>query len=95
MDTLTIEQLATHCYLGIYEWEQQVQQKILVSYRLSITPQDYQERIDETLNYASIAEAIHSFCQDSHFQLLETLTHQLADHLECHFPCNNLQQETC
>ena len=89
MDKLTIEQLRTHCTLGIHTWEQTLKQMLLIDYQVEFNASKTQEDISNTLNYAAIAQCIDEFCKQKSFKLLETLTHALADHLIASFPCTS------
>lgn len=89
MDTLSIVQFRTSCKLGALPWEEMLKQSILVDYFITFNGKDTLDDLNNTFNYAEITQCIELFCRNHSFKLLETLTHQLADHLIKQFPSDH------
>jgi len=89
MDKLSIVQFRTSCKLGVLSWEQMLKQSILIDYSISFNGNGTLDDLSKTFNYAEITQCIELFCQNHRFKLLETLTHQLADHLIKQFPSDH------
>lgn len=82
-ETIHIDNLHVECIIGIHPHEREQPQPLLVSVAI---PADFAqaaaaERIEATLNYSAVAEAIREFVSAGQFQLLETLARGLARQL--------------
>jgi len=81
MDRLTITGLALKAKIGVYHWEQIVEQTILLDLQLAIDVAQIakQDQLDSTIDYAGLQESLQQFMSQQHFQLIETLAEQTAD----------------
>ncbi len=80
MDKIFIHALKTEAIIGIFDWERQVRQTVIVDLELSadVRKAALTDSIDDTLNYKRVAKRVLAFIEASEFQLVETLTEQLA-----------------
>jgi dihydroneopterin aldolase len=80
MDTIFLAGLTTDCIIGIWEWERRVKQKVVIDLEMAadIRRAAASDAIEDTLDYKSVAKRILQFVGDSEFQLVETLTEQIA-----------------
>ena len=80
MDTIFIHALKTETIVGIYEWERQVKQTVVVDLQFSadIRKAALTDSIDDTLNYKGVAKRILAFIEASQFHLVETLAEHIA-----------------
>jgi 7,8-dihydroneopterin aldolase/epimerase/oxygenase len=87
MDIITIHQLKVETIIGVHAWEQQLKQPLLcdVSLGTDIQTATVSDDINDTLNYADVAELITQFATDNQCKLLETFTHKVANLLFEHF----------
>jgi len=79
MDKIFIHALKTEAIIGIFDWERQVKQTVIVDIEISadIRKAALSDSIDDTLNYKRVAKGVLSFIEGSSFHLVETL----ADHI--------------
>jgi 7,8-dihydroneopterin aldolase/epimerase/oxygenase len=80
MDKIFIHALKTEAIIGIYDWERQVRQTVLVDIEISadIRKAALTDSIDDTLNYKRVAKRVLTFVEESQFHLVETLGEHLA-----------------
>ena len=81
MDIIFLSGLTTECIIGIWDWERRVKQKVVVDLEMGadIRRAAGSDRIDDTLDYKSVAKRLLQFIGDSEFQLVETLTERIAE----------------
>jgi dihydroneopterin aldolase len=79
-DRIFIRDLRTETIIGIFDWERKLRQTL--SFDLEF-PGDCRraatsDRIEDTLNYKSVAKRVLAFVEASEYQLVETLAEQVA-----------------
>ncbi len=79
-DRIFVRDLRTEAIIGIFDWERKVRQTL--SFDLEF-PGDIRraaasDRIEDTLNYKSVAKRVLAFVAASEYQLVETLAEQVA-----------------
>jgi dihydroneopterin aldolase len=79
-DKIFIHALKTEAIIGIFDWERQVRQTIVVDLELSanIRKAALSDSIDDTLNYKKVAKRVLTFIEGSSFHLVETLAESIA-----------------
>jgi 7,8-dihydroneopterin aldolase/epimerase/oxygenase len=92
-DLIFIRELKVETCLGIYHWEQRIKQTLIFDLEFSTDIQKAatSDQIDDTLDYAKIADFITHFAENRKFQLLERLAHESADLLLQHFSITDLR----
>jgi dihydroneopterin aldolase len=80
MDKIFIHALKSEAIIGIFDWERQVKQTILLDIELSadIRKAAVSDSIDDTLNYKRVAKQVLAFVEASQFHLVETLSERIA-----------------
>ncbi len=80
MDKIFIHALKSEAIIGIYDWERQVRQTVIVDIEISadIRKAALTDSIDDTLNYKRVAKRVLAFIEASQFHLVETLAEHLA-----------------
>lgn len=80
MDKIFIEQLEVDCKIGIFDWEREILQKVVldIEFPADIRKAAATDKIDDTLDYKSIAKFTLEFVSKSEFFLIETLAERLA-----------------
>ena len=80
MDKIFIHALKAEAIIGIYDWERQVRQTVLIDIELAadVRKAALTDSIDDTLNYKRVAKRILAFVEGSQFHLVETLAEHLA-----------------
>jgi dihydroneopterin aldolase len=80
MDKIFIHALKTEAIIGIFDWERQVKQTVMVDIEMSadVRKAAFSDSIDDTLNYKRVAKRVLAFIEGSSFHLVETLAEQIA-----------------
>ena len=80
MDKIFIHALKTETIVGIFDWERQVKQTVVLDIEFSadIRKAALSDSIDDTLNYKGVAKRVLSFVEESSFHLVETLAEHIA-----------------
>jgi dihydroneopterin aldolase len=80
MDKIFIHALKTEAIIGIFDWERQVKQTVIVDLEMSadIRTAALSDSIDDTLNYKQVAKRVLTFVEESKFHLVETLAEHIA-----------------
>jgi dihydroneopterin aldolase len=80
MDKIFIHALKGEAIIGIYDWERQVRQTVLIDIELAadVRKAAMSDSIDDTLNYKRVAKCILAFVEGSQFHLVETLAEHVA-----------------
>ena len=94
-DEIHIDQLEVSARIGVPEQERANPQRLTVS--ISFWPhqqaRDVADKIDQTVNYSTIAEEAKSFVSNQSVNLIETLADRLATHLLKTFPIQKVVVE--
>jgi dihydroneopterin aldolase len=80
MDKIFLTALTTECIVGIWDWERKVKQTVVVDLEMAcdVRKAAASDRIEDTLDYKKVSKRILTFVSDSQFQLVETLTENIA-----------------
>jgi dihydroneopterin aldolase len=80
VDKIFIHALKTEAIVGIFDWERQVKQSVVIDLEFSadIRKAALTDSIDDTLNYKAVAKRILAFIETSQFHLVETLAEHVA-----------------
>lgn len=81
MDIIYLKDLRIDTVIGIYDWERQTRQTIILDIEIAtdIAKAARTDHIDDTLNYKAVAKRIMAFVGESEFQLVETLAEKIAE----------------
>lgn len=79
-DWIVIEALAVDAVIGVYDWERDILQRLVLdlSMRCDISAAAAAADVERTLDYAAIAERVCDFVAGSRFKLVETLAERVA-----------------
>ena len=79
-DRIFVRDLRTETIIGIFDWERKVRQTISVDLEFpgDIRRAAKSDRIEDTLNYKSVAKRVLAFVEASEYHLVETLAEQVA-----------------
>jgi dihydroneopterin aldolase len=80
MDRIFLNELTTECIVGIWDWERQVKQTIVIHLEMAIDVRQAAatDHIEATLDYKQVSKRVLAFVGESQFQLVETLTERIA-----------------
>lgn len=80
MDTIFLHGLQANCVVGVWEWEKQITQKIIVDLDLGfdIKKAANTDQLEDTLNYKAVAERVIEMLEASRFDLIEKMAEEVA-----------------
>lgn len=80
MDRVFIEGLDIEAIIGVHDWERTAAQPLVMDIGMSVdvSVPARSDAVDETVDYAAVAEAVGELAGKSRFQLIETLAEQVA-----------------
>ena len=79
-DKIFLTALRTECIVGIWDWERKVKQPVVIDLEMAcdIRKAALSDHIDDTVDYKKVSKRLLSFIGDSQYQLVETLTENIA-----------------
>jgi len=81
MDIIYLRNLKIETVIGIYDWEREIKQTVVLDLEMGtdIRKAAVTDRIEDTLDYKSVAKQVISFVETSEYQLVETLIEKLQN----------------
>ena len=81
MDRIFIQDLEVETVVGVFDWEREIRQKVVLNLEMSadIARAAQTDSIDDTLNYKAVAKRLAAFVGDAEFFLVETLAERCAE----------------
>ncbi|WP_062262962.1 dihydroneopterin aldolase [Endozoicomonas arenosclerae] len=75
MDKVRIEHLETRAIIGVYEFEHEAPQPLIIDLELEtdFTRAFGSDDLNDALDYDAISQAVSAFCEESRYALLEAL----------------------
>jgi dihydroneopterin aldolase len=79
-DRIFLTALRTECIVGIWDWERKVKQTVVIDLEMAcdIRKAALSDRIEDTVDYKTVSKRILAFVGESQYQLVETLTENIA-----------------
>ncbi|MAB58934.1 MAG: dihydroneopterin aldolase [Verrucomicrobiales bacterium] len=80
MDKIFLNELKVDTIIGIFEWERNILQTVIIDLEMSadIAKAAASDEVIDALNYKSVAKRVQGFVEKSSFQLVETLAEHIA-----------------
>jgi len=80
VDIIFLYGLEANCVVGVWEWEKQTTQKIIIDLDVlaDIKHSAASDELKDTLNYKSMAENVIEMLETTHYQLIETMAEEVA-----------------
>lgn len=80
MDIIFIRELTVETVIGIYDWEREVKQPVVIDIEMSGDCARAAERdaVEDTLDYKAVCKRVIAFVEASEFRLVETLAERVA-----------------
>lgn len=81
MDIIYLNDLRIDTVIGIYEWERQTRQTVILDIEMGtdIRKAAESDSIEDTINYKAVAKRLFTFVGESEFELVETLAERITD----------------
>ncbi|MEP0355909.1 MAG: dihydroneopterin aldolase [Paraglaciecola sp.] len=88
MDKIHIEGLEVLSLIGVYDWEREYQQRLIVDVVLHVdlSKAANTDDVSFTLNYALVAQGLSEFASRSEYKLIEAFASNMVDWLLITFP---------
>ncbi|MDH5509869.1 MAG: 2-amino-4-hydroxy-6-hydroxymethyldihydropteridine diphosphokinase [Nitrospinota bacterium] len=79
-DKIILDGLEVECIIGIFDWERETRQKVLINFELDcdISLAARTDDIQDTVNYKTISKEIVALVEPSGFFLIETMAEKIA-----------------
>jgi dihydroneopterin aldolase len=80
MDIVFLRGLRVDTVIGIYDWERQIKQTVILDLEMAtdVCKAAATDDIKDTLDYKAVAKRVESFIKESKFQLVETMAERCA-----------------
>lgn len=80
MDIVFLRGLRIETVIGIYDWEKQIKQPVVLDLEMStdVARAANSDRIEDALNYKAVSQRLKQFVGESRFELVETLAERCA-----------------
>lgn len=87
MDIIYIHGLKCECRIGVWQWEKQVSQTLVLDLDLATDNKKAakSDKLEDALNYQKISERVIVHVQQSNVDLIETLVENLAEMILAEF----------
>jgi 7,8-dihydroneopterin aldolase/epimerase/oxygenase len=81
MDIVFIKKLEVRTVIGVFDWEREIKQKLVLDLELGTDIKKAAETDDltNTLDYKAISHAVFDFVEQSEYQLVETVAEKVAE----------------
>ncbi len=81
MDIVFIRELRIETVIGIYDWEREIKQPVILDLEMGadVRKGAASERIEDALDYKAVSKRLKAFVGESSFQLVETLAERCAE----------------
>jgi dihydroneopterin aldolase len=90
MDQIFIEDLTVETVIGVYEWEHDIRQQLVLNIEMSwdISTAAKDDALEHTIDYDGVSRRLTDFIENGQFLLVETVAERCADILlhEFHIP---------
>ncbi|KTD09057.1 dihydroneopterin aldolase [Legionella gratiana] len=90
MDTLNIKALNVSTKIGVYNWEQRINQTLLIDISIDTDFRVCGEDLTKTIDYAALCELVTRYVESKSFQLIETVANEVAALIQEHFKITHL-----
>lgn len=87
MDKVFIEQLTVITTIGVYDWEQQIKQKLVLDIEMGHDnrPAGLSDNVEDALDYAKVSQAIIDHIEQGRFLLVERVAEEVAELIQTQF----------
>ena len=92
-DNLSIEGLKVDTIIGVYQWEREVKQSVIIDLVLEIksTRSGFEDSIEFAVDYVAVSDMVSNLVQSSSFLLIESLAEAIAGRLLKEFAIRSIR----
>lgn len=77
-DSLVISALTIDTRIGVYEWEQRIDQTLLLDIQIPVDLSNCNDELAKTIDYDALCQCVTAFVASNAFALIETVAEQVA-----------------
>lgn len=87
IDRIFIEELTVFAQIGVYDWEQQIKQRLIFDIEMAwdSSKAAKTDDVNYCLNYAEVSQFIIQYVQSKPFLLIERVANEVAEQLQKEF----------
>ncbi len=85
VDSLQIKALAVATRIGVYQWEQQISQRLLLDITIPTDLSGCDDRLETTIDYDKLCQRVTHHVESNAFQLIETVANEVAQLIKTEF----------
>lgn len=87
MDIVFLRGLRIETVIGIYHWEKEIKQPVILDLEMStdVARAAATDRIEDALDYKAVSKRLKDFVGGSQFELVETLAERIAELIRSEF----------
>ena len=91
-DQLLVDELAIETSVGVFDWEKEVKQCLLLSLvaEYDFSKAEISDQVDDTVSYADLCMTMTEVTQSKHHELLEHLAHNVCSTLLSRYPLKSV-----
>lgn len=80
-DKVFIQQLEVITTIGVYDWEQQIKQKLVLDIEMAHDnkPAGFSDNVADALDYAKVSDAVIQHIENGRFLLVERVAEEVAE----------------
>ena len=80
MDSITIQGLSFETGIGVYDWEKEILQRVVIDLCLYTNARKAgaSDQLEDAIDYQAISTQIQQLLKDRHFQLIEAMANDIA-----------------
>lgn len=90
MDALIIQGLSVHTQIGVYTWEQQIKQQLLIDIHIPSNFEACGDNLANTLDYSALCQTVTTFIESRSFELIEYVANCVAELIQEEFKVQQL-----
>lgn len=92
-DNLSIEGLKVDTTIGVYEWEREVKQSVIIDLVLEIknTNSAFKDSIEFAVDYTAVSEVVSNLVRSSSYLLIESLAEAIVRQILKEFPIRKVR----
>ena len=92
-DEIFINNLKINTVIGIYSWERQINQLLLIDVKLNydIQKAGQSDDVNDTIDYKEICTKIEEICHQTQAKLIEFLAEKICQYILEHYPCTKIE----
>jgi dihydroneopterin aldolase len=90
LDSLHIKGLTVATRIGVYAWEQQIEQRLLIDITIPADFSACDDLLAKTVDYDKLCQQVTTYVESNAFQLIETVADRIAHLIKTEFKVEQL-----